>query len=319
VLVKAVSFLQFNVFSPWLSLLARLLLTACFWLGGVNAEAQTIYKYQTPDGRWHFTDKAPKDKPQVEQTIEYQQRRPIREAPLAVLEAGKEGMSLVATNPWYGPVELLVEVRTDEYRYIRKTLAANISEVIMQFSSGQHPDIKTFYVPGAPLQETPPYQVYSPPIAAGAKFQISQGFNGKFSHSEQPNQYAVDIGMPLGTGIYAARGGVVMAIEKDFVIGSTGSAYFYDKANYVMLLHEDGTTAIYAHILQGSLKVSLGAQVARGDLLAKSGNSGFSTGPHLHFAVRMNSRSRLKSIPFSMTDAAGQAYKMERGVWLTGW
>ncbi len=284
-----------------------------------SASAETIYKYQTPDGRWHFSDKVPKEKPATEQTIEYQQHRPIKEAPQAVLESDSDGRVLVATNPWHGPVEVILEIRTDEYRYLRKTLAGNISEVIQRFPQGPRPDIKTYYVPGAPLAEIPQPQLYSPPIAIGARFQVSQGFNGKFSHTKQPSLYAVDIAMPLGSEIHAAREGVVMAIEEDYVIGSAGSAYFYDKANYVMLLHEDGTTAIYAHILQGSVRVSPGAKVARGELLARSGNSGFSSGPHLHFAIRMNANGRLKSIPFKMTDDKGVAFRMERGEWLTGW
>ncbi|MBU2713367.1 hypothetical protein [Zooshikella harenae] len=64
----------------------------------------------------------------------------------------------------------------------------------------------------------------------------------------------VDIGMKVGTYIAAARPGTVVSVKKDYHMRGT-SNYFLDKANYVMVMHDDGTYATYAHILLGTAMV----------------------------------------------------------------
>jgi murein DD-endopeptidase MepM/ murein hydrolase activator NlpD len=61
-------------------------------------------------------------------------------------------------------------------------------------------------------------------------------------------------------------------------------------ANFVVLLHSDGTTGEYFHLQRGSVRVELGEHVRRGELLALSGNTGYTTAPHLHFGVYRTSR-----------------------------
>ena len=56
---------------------------------------------------------------------------------------------------------------------------------------------------------------------------------------------------------------------------------------------------VYLHLMQGSVAVSEGARVRAGSLLARSGNTGNSTGPHLHFVVQRNVGLALESIPFN--------------------
>ena len=65
----------------------------------------------------------------------------------------------------------------------------------------------------------------------------------------------------------------------------------------VMTLHDDGTIAIYAHLNWNSIRVEPGDRVERGEFIAESGNTGFSTGPHLHFAVLKNVGMFLESVP----------------------
>ncbi|OZG74234.1 hypothetical protein BTA51_04245 [Hahella sp. CCB-MM4] len=282
--------------------------------------AQTIYKYQSADGSWHFSDKPPASKADGKtQQLELTSEKPTIDAPQVKMVSQDGHKNIVATNPWAGPVEMLVEIRTDQYDYLRHTLPADSTETLLEVPQNQTVDLDFYYVPGEPLDSIPKPQEYSPPFAPGKTYGISQGFNGQFSHNEQPNLYALDIAMPLGSDIHAARGGIVMAVKDQYVIGSASYAYFYDKANYVNILHDDGTTAIYAHILQGSVKVKVGDRVSRGQLLARSGNSGFSTGPHLHFAVRMNSNGHLKSVPFQVVDEKGGAFPLNSGDFLVGW
>ena len=90
--------------------------------------------------------------------------------------------------------------------------------------------------------------------------------------------------------------------------------YFLDKANYVKVLHEDGTYAIYAHILRATAAVKPGDSVQVGDVLARSGSSGYSTGPHLHFVIRKNVGLKTVSIPFKFISDAGTAYTPKRGM-----
>src|SRR5690625_5722784 len=67
--------------------------------------------------------------------------------------------------------------------------------------------------------------------------------------------------------------------------------YFGPRANFVRILHDDGSMALYAHLDYGGVSVRDGQRVKRGQRIGRSGNTGFSTGPHLHFVVQVN-RSR---------------------------
>jgi len=65
----------------------------------------------------------------------------------------------------------------------------------------------------------------------------------------------------------------------------------------VRILHEDGTMAIYAHLQLDSIRVHAGSVVLAGERIALSGNTGYSSGPHLHFAVQRNAGMHLVSVP----------------------
>ena len=62
--------------------------------------------------------------------------------------------------------------------------------------------------------------------------------------------------------------------------------------NYVKIIHDDGYTSIYAHG-NGTFYVNSGDKVSSGQLIMQSGNSGNSTGPHLHFEVRNQNGTRI--------------------------
>ena len=103
----------------------------------------------------------------------------------------------------------------------------------------------------------------------------------------------MDIAMPEGTPIIAARGGVVVKIEND----QTGKGA-NPSGNFVRILHNDGTMGVYLHLMRGSVSVREGERVVVGSALARSGNTGNSTGPHLHFVVQRNVGGSLESIPY---------------------
>lgn len=85
----------------------------------------------------------------------------------------------------------------------------------------------------------------------------------------------VDLASPTGTAIYAAYSGTVVA-----------ATYSSSMGNYVMINHGSGLYTIYMHA--SKLYVKAGDIVARGETIAAVGSTGNSTGPHLHFGVRLN-------------------------------
>lgn len=89
------------------------------------------------------------------------------------------------------------------------------------------------------------------------------------------NHNGLDIGCPEGTPILAGESGVVIISQYS---GSAG--------NYVMIDHGGGVSTVYMH--NSSLVVGVGQTVSRGQVIAYSGNTGWSTGPHCHFGVRIN-------------------------------
>jgi len=86
----------------------------------------------------------------------------------------------------------------------------------------------------------------------------------------------IDLAAPLGTTVMAAADGVVVAVAHTYV----------GYGNYVMIAHGGGVITLYAHLLETD--VTLGERVGRGKRIGLEGSSGLSTGPHLHFEVRIN-------------------------------
>ncbi|MBO1518319.1 peptidoglycan DD-metalloendopeptidase family protein [Oceanisphaera pacifica] len=157
-----------------------------------------------------------------------------------------------------------------------------------------------------------PYFSDHPNLASPVKgrYRIAQGFNGDFSHNKPSNRYALDIALPMGTPLYAARSGVVTAAVDTYVGGGL-TANYRGKANYLRIRHDDGTMTLYAHLQTGSLRVRKGERVKVGQRVAASGNTGYSSGPHLHLALQMINAGRKESIPFTL-----QGSQPKTGLWL---
>jgi murein DD-endopeptidase MepM/ murein hydrolase activator NlpD len=148
--------------------------------------------------------------------------------------------------------------------------------------------------------------LYALPYMPGASFKVTQGYHGTFSHTG-PDEYATDWKMPEGTSVLAAREGVVVSVKDGF---DKGGPYrkFEDCANIIIIQHKDGTMAHYCHLSPHSAKVHVGQKVRAGDLIGASGNTGFTSGPHLHFAVfKAHDGYGRETIPvkFRTADGAG--------------
>ena len=128
----------------------------------------------------------------------------------------------------------------------------------------------------------------------------------------------MDISLPLGTPVRAAREGVVMEFAADFLDGGLDPKY-QEQANAVRVLHADGTMAVYAHLQADSVRVRPGQPVERGAWLANSGNTGFSSGPHLHFVIQRNAGMELVSVPFEFAGPDGRGVAPVAGMRLTAY
>jgi murein DD-endopeptidase MepM/ murein hydrolase activator NlpD len=131
-----------------------------------------------------------------------------------------------------------------------------------------------------PAQASSPYVL---PYPAGTKHNVRQGnCNDANSHNEATGeQFAYDIEMPIGSAVVAARGGRVFHVQD----GYSDDEHRLDQANGIFIDHGDRTFAKYGHLTRGGALVSVGQAVVAGQQIGKSGNSGLSKGPHLHFAV----------------------------------
>jgi hypothetical protein len=151
---------------------------------------------------------------------------------------------------------------------------------------------------------------YYLPWACGAKEKVSQGNNG--SSHVGAEKYAWDFAMPRGTPVHASRGGVVAYAEERSPPGSTcydPSQFLsqcHNKGNFVGVKHADGTVALYLHL--STLGVKVGDAVKRGDVIGKSGNSGYTTGPHTHFQLQNDCGIWFcQSVPVKFADAPNLA------------
>lgn len=105
---------------------------------------------------------------------------------------------------------------------------------------------------------------------------INGTITSRFGVRSRDNHKGIDIGAPKGTSIKAAASGTVVHS------GNKNDGY----GNYIILSHGNGVQTYYAHCSQ--LLVSKGQSVEQGQVIAKVGSTGISTGNHLHFEVRIN-------------------------------
>jgi murein DD-endopeptidase MepM/ murein hydrolase activator NlpD len=140
----------------------------------------------------------------------------------------------------------------------------------------------------APVSDPPPAIVSAPaaapaPAPAFAAASVTSGFiwpvSGRLNSYFGPRwgsfHSGIDIGAPYGTGVAAASGGqVTLTVYGDYGYG-----------NYIAVRHADGTQTLYAHL--SAIYVSLGQYVGQGETIGAVGCTGWCTGNHLHFEVKV--------------------------------
>ena len=124
---------------------------------------------------------------------------------------------------------------------------------------------------------------YRLPYGERVSYAILQSYGSPLSHRGS-EYFTVDFGMPEGTLVHSAREGVVVHVEDGFDVScwASGCGRF---ANYVDIEHPDGTVGRYFHLAKGSVLVKPGQRIGRGVPIARSGDTGLASVPHLHFGV----------------------------------
>lgn len=153
----------------------------------------------------------------------------------------------------------------------------------------------------------------SPPFAYvlpfdARRFSVGQAPRGRFSHHDAENRHAVDFTLPEGTPVLAARAGRVIAVEDRFSGNGLDPQRDRARANHVRIQHDDGSSALYGHLQRNGVRVRMGEQVQQGQLIALSGNTGYSTAPHLHFVVQVRRGNQFESVPAQIVSARGQLH-----------
>ncbi len=284
-------------------MLGRLIMFCAALACSGQVAALTIYKYTDRNGVVTYSDQAVPGA----QVFVFRDRMVERLDNQVKLETQKHagGETLLIRNDLYAPVQ--IELRLEQ---VANALGAPKQPINWVLPPRSQIRLATLAPRDAsqPLRYTPklryalgdprllPTQQRYPLPWRGGPFRLTQGANGKYSHFTPKGRYAVDIAMPEGTPIVAARGGVVVKTENQ----QSGRGN-NPSGNFVRILHDDGTMGVYLHLMKGSVLVEEGQRVTAGKLIARSGNTGNSTGPHLHFVVQRNVGLALESIPFSFT------------------
>lgn len=282
----------------------RLLTIATLLLGGTaQAGGVTVYKYTDAAGVVTYSDRAVPGAAvlrlgdEAEERLESRVRLEVTRHPA--------GETLRVHNDLHAPVQIELALENVEN-------ATGVPDQPIRWILPPRSHIRLLTLaprdPARPLRYEPrlrhvlgdprllPTQSRYPLPWLGGPFRLTQGPNGTYSHFTPRGRHAVDVAMPIGTPIIAARDGVVVSLENR-QSGRAGNP----SGNFVRILHDDGTMGVYLHLQQGSVRVREGQRVTQGQPIARSGNTGNSTGPHLHFVIQRNVGMALESIPFAFT------------------
>jgi murein DD-endopeptidase MepM/ murein hydrolase activator NlpD len=287
------------------------------------AAAKRMYKFVDENGVTHYTDRKPDTDQEVESRIVKVENKPLVSARRT---DSRDTNTYHFFNHWHGPIEIRVRFEDANNVYAEPPLPASF---LLQ-DYGEQPLVtvrpensratwgyRLTYdaVPGDPRAQVNSEHPYRLPFRASERYYVGQAFGGMATHTDKQSFHAVDITMPVGTPILAARDGIIMHIEEDFFGGGLDIKKYGTRANHVRILHEDGSMAVYAHLDLESVAVRPGQAVLAGELIGLSGNTGMSSGPHLHFVIQRNGGTELESVPFKFHDGR-RTMQPSAGSWL---
>ncbi|RUA33462.1 MAG: hypothetical protein DSY77_10140 [Bacteroidetes bacterium] len=176
-----------------------------------------------------------------------------------------------------------------EKSFIRTIPANTSNQKIIELNKikdhkGTSFDFNFFYNIGDPSLEIDTDFPYLLPYKHGKRVRVGQGNNGSGTHK---GVNAIDFNLNIGDSIYAARSGVVVEVKEDSNVGGNNPK-FEPYGNFIKVFHKDGTIGSYVNLMQNGSLVQKGDKIEKGQLIGFSGNTGWSSGPHLHFMVAQN-------------------------------
>src|SRR5436190_23218697 len=154
---------------------------------------------------------------------------------------------------------------------------------------------------------------YAMPLTPG-RYVVMQGPRGSYSHfAGSGSENAVDWTCPIGTVVCAAREGRDVGVRQQPTVGGPDRK-FRPFANYVIIKHADGTFADYVHLKPEGALVKIGDEVKVGQPIGLSGQTGFTSAPHLHFSVfqAIDGKTKL-TLPFRVKTDHGTFTEFIRG------
>ena len=225
---------------------------------GINSKklelgSNIIVKQQAPVLTYEVVEKITYDKV-IEHKVEEQKSADIYEGMTETQQAGSDGLSEITAR-----VTLQNGKKVEEEDLVTTVKDEPVTEVVLVGTKERPPTVGSGkYI--WPLKDS---------------FTQSSGFGSRWGRQHK----GIDLAVSVGTTVYAADGGTVVEAQYS---GSYG--------NVVMIDHQNGQETRYAH--NSKLLVKKGDKVYQGQPIAKSGNTGRSTGPHVHFEIRFNGEPR---------------------------
>lgn len=279
------------------------------------AAAGSAYRYRDANGQWVYTDRPPTDGRSA-QSVAIDAGGETAPRMTVVPRTAAAGVALVAVNECRCSVEFAVRAETAAgMRSARQVVAPRTEATLLEIEAAAPPSAVRYeygFVVGEPGVTHQPPTPYRAPFATAGQFVVSQAPPDAITHVDASSRYAIDIAMPVGTAVHAARAGLVINVARNHYRGGL-QAQDRNEANFVQVLHDDGTYAIYAHLQLDTVRVRPGQQVARGEFIANSGNTGFTTGPHLHFVVLRNAGLRSESLSVTFAGPGGSSVQPRTG------
>ena len=225
---------------------------------GINSKklevgSNIIVKQQAPVLTYEVVEKITYDKV-IEHKVEEQKSADIYEGMTETQQTGSDGLSEITAR-----VTLQNGKKVKEKDLVTTVKEEPVTEVVLVGTKERPPTVGSGkYI--WPLKDS---------------FTQSSGFGSRWGRQHK----GIDLAVSVGTTVYAADGGTVVEAQYS---GSYG--------NVVMIDHQNGQETRYAH--NSKLLVKKGDKVYQGQPIAKSGNTGRSTGPHVHFEIRFNGEPR---------------------------
>ena len=280
----------------------------------VTVGAQALYQYRGESGEWIYADRPPDDGSVIAEVRSLTPSRP-QSAVRIRYELVGSAVQLFASNNFYAPVEVRLDFEAidgleyphpdDPLRWVVPERSELLLLDLEILRGAVRPQIEYRYefMVGDPSARHEPPGPYRAPFAIARNFPVTQAYPDAITHTTPDSRHAVDFAMPIGTDVFAARAGIVFDVAAGSFTGGTDRSRDLRHANVVRILHDDGTYAVYAHLNWNSIRVRVGDYVERGEYIADSGNTGYSSGPHLHFVVVRNSGMSVDSVPVQFAGA----------------